>query len=357
MLKLGEPTELPSQEQSLARRVLMFPLTRLFVAGIVFALVAALVAGVAGLAVGFVDGRLLTSSGLSISSVTGLSDEALEVVVMVLVYGLLAVTGIVTAVFMGKVVERRSLAEVGLGRRGLLRHILQGFGIGTGMILLLLLLEKAAVLLGLIGPAGEEVLTLDYLNLALQQLQEFGVFGYLGLAFAFACFVAVAEEIVFRGFLFRILEEGVGSWLALALSAVLFGAIHLANFEDPTLWSVASQTAGGVALAAAYMLTRKLWLPIGIHLGWDFAIFVISPEAMLTLSDASAEALPALTALVISMPDIILAIVLLVLVIRRGQIRTPRWMQRKRRTDNMTSGDINVAPLTEEKAAYERIAL
>jgi membrane protease YdiL (CAAX protease family) len=189
---------------------------------------------------------------------------------------------------------------------------------------------EASVLLGLM-PEGEDGLTYDYLNLALEQAQQFGGgFGYLGLVFFFTCFVAVVEEIVFRGLLFRILEEGLGSWLAMAMSAVLFGMIHLGNIEDPTPLSIASQSAGGLSLAAAYMLTRKLWLPVGIHWGWDFAILALSPEALLTLDEPSDETVSALDALITSVPELVLAIVLLALVIRRGQIRTPRWMQRER---------------------------
>jgi membrane protease YdiL (CAAX protease family) len=355
--QMGEPTELPTQQrQSLGRRILMFPLSRLLIAGTVFALVAGTVVSIAAFVAGYVVG-LLHPVDSSVGSVLSLSGNGSEVMEMVLIFGLLAVAGTITLALMGKVIERRSLAEVGLGRQGLLRHTLRGFGIGTGMVLLLVLMEKAAVLLGLIGPEGEEVLTIDYLNLVLEQVQEFGgVVGYLGLAFAFACFVAVAEEIVFRGLLFRILEEGLGSWLAMAISALLFGAYHLGNFEDPTLLSVASQTAGGFALAAAYMLTRKVWLPIGLHWGWDFAIFAISPEALLTIDEASAEAVPALTALIISIPDLVLAIVLLALVIRRGQIRTPRWMRRKR-THKKPYVDENATPLTEEKAVDELVAL
>lgn len=353
MLKMGESTEqqqmsemtkVPTQRQSVGRRIVMFPLTRLVIAGIVFALIGALIALTGAFIAGFVAG--LQGVDASVGSVTGLPSNASAAMEMVLIFGLLAVVAIITALLMGKVIEQRSLAEVGLGLRGLLGYTLRGFGIGTGMVMLLTLLEKAGVLLGLIE--GEEILTIDYLNLALEQMQEFGVFGYLGLAFAFACFVAVAEEIVFRGLLFRILEEALGSWLALVISALLFGMYHLGNFEDPTLLSVASQTLGGIGFAAAYMLTRKVWLPIGLHWGWDFAIFAISPEALFTVDEASAETIPALTTLIISIPDLVLAAVLLALVLRRRQIRTPRWMQRKRHTYNKPYINENAAPLTEE---------
>jgi membrane protease YdiL (CAAX protease family) len=320
---------------------------------IAFAVVAMLIAGTAAFVAGYIVG-LLDPVDSYVGFVSGLSSNASGVMEMVLVFGLLAVSGTITAVLMGKVVERRTLAEVGLGFRGFLSHTLRGFGIGVGMFLLLVLIYEATSLLGLTAtPEEEAMLTIDYLYLVLEQVQEFGgVFGYLGLAFAFACFVAVAEEILFRGLLFRILEEGLGSWLALAISAVLFGMVHLENFDDPTLLSVASQTAGGVGLAAAYMLTRKLWLPIGIHLGWDFVIFATGPEALLTLSDAPMEALPALDALITSIPDLVLGIVLLILVVRRGQIRTPRWMRRNRTQKEVSTNEDSTA-LREEKAIEE----
>lgn len=354
MSETGGPTELPAQRRSLGRRILMFPLSRLLIAGIVFALIAMPLAFMAG----FVA-SLLPGIGASVSSVSGSSSNVSAVMEMVLIFGLLAVAGTITLALVGKVIERRSLAEVGLGLRGFLRHTLRGFGIGTGMVLLLVLTYEVAVLLGLTPAESGDTLSIDYLNLVLEQVQEFGgLVGYLGIAFALACFVAVAEEVAFRGLLFRILEEGLGSWLALAISAVLFGMLHLANFEDPTPLSVASQTAGGVAFAAAYMLTRKLWLPIGIHWGWDFAIFASGPEALLTLSDASAEAPSDLTALILSVPDLVLAVVLLALVIRRGQIRAPGWMRRERRTPKKPYDiDGSAATLREEKAVDEMVPL
>jgi uncharacterized protein len=82
---------------------------------------------------------------------------------------------------------------------------------------------------------------------------------------------AVSEELLFRGILFRIIEERVGSWIALALTGLLFGLLHLVN-PDATLWgAIAIAIEAGGMLAAAYVATRKLWLPIGLHFGWNFA--------------------------------------------------------------------------------------
>lgn len=80
---------------------------------------------------------------------------------------------------------------------------------------------------------------------------------------------AVMEEILFRGILFRFLEDFGGSWFALALTSGLFGVAHITNDNATTFSSLAIALEAGVLLGAAYMLTRSLWLPIGVHFGWN----------------------------------------------------------------------------------------
>jgi uncharacterized protein len=87
----------------------------------------------------------------------------------------------------------------------------------------------------------------------------------------FMAAAAVTEELMFRGVLFRIVEGWVGTGIALVLSALVFGALHLPN-PHATLWSaLAIAVEAGGMLAAAYAATRKLWVPIGLHFGWNFA--------------------------------------------------------------------------------------
>lgn len=81
--------------------------------------------------------------------------------------------------------------------------------------------------------------------------------------------VGFLEEILFRGILFRILQNWLGSWIALALSVVFFVLAHMGN-EGATLIGMASVAAAGMLLSAAYMATQRLWLSIGIHIGWNF---------------------------------------------------------------------------------------
>ncbi|MGW6422994.1 CPBP family intramembrane glutamic endopeptidase [Nocardia sp. NPDC055053] len=103
----------------------------------------------------------------------------------------------------------------------------------------------------------------------LQGLSWGSVGGFLATAGAMAA-VAVAEEILFRGIVFRILEERTGTVVALVVSALLFGAAHLVNGDATLLGTLSIAVTGGTLTAAAYVATRSLWLPIGLHFGWNF---------------------------------------------------------------------------------------
>jgi CAAX protease family protein len=91
------------------------------------------------------------------------------------------------------------------------------------------------------------------------------------LALLSAIAAATIEEIVFRGVVFRLVEEWGGTWTALVVSSLLFGGIHLLNPHATVLGAIGVIFEGGILLAGAYVLTRRLWLPIGIHAGWNFA--------------------------------------------------------------------------------------
>jgi hypothetical protein len=99
-----------------------------------------------------------------------------------------------------------------------------------------------------------------------------GTYTLLGLAPAVALALGsgVGEELVFRGGIYRVLEDSFGTLIALVLSAALFGLIHGANPGATTLSTVAIALEAGALLALAYAATRNLWFPIGLHFGWNF---------------------------------------------------------------------------------------
>ena len=88
--------------------------------------------------------------------------------------------------------------------------------------------------------------------------------------FTFFFMVAVGEEIIFRGIFFRMIDERFNTWVALLVSALVFGFVHIIN-PGATVWSsTAIAIEAGIMLALAYKYSGSLWMPIGIHWAWNF---------------------------------------------------------------------------------------
>jgi membrane protease YdiL (CAAX protease family) len=80
----------------------------------------------------------------------------------------------------------------------------------------------------------------------------------------------IFEETLFRGVLLRQLERLVGTWWALAATSVLFGGLHMINPDATWVGAISIMVEAGVLLGGAYLYTRRLWLPAGIHAAWNF---------------------------------------------------------------------------------------
>jgi membrane protease YdiL (CAAX protease family) len=158
-----------------------------------------------------------------------------------------------------------------------------------------------------------------------------------------AIFPAISEEMLFRGILFRWIEAFGGSWAALLLTSAFFGAAHLANPHASAIAALGIAFEAGVMLGAAYMLTRSLWLPMGIHAAWNFTqgeVFDIpvSGTPVHGLLVARLNGPPLLTGNGFGLEASLIAIVaatifglwLLWLAIRRGKLVQPRWVRRRR---------------------------
>jgi uncharacterized protein len=85
---------------------------------------------------------------------------------------------------------------------------------------------------------------------------------------------ALAEEIGFRGYPFQRLIEAIGEAWATVAMALIFGLVHLQN-PHATLASTLGTVLAGILFAVAYLRTRALWLPWGIHLGWNISMAVL----------------------------------------------------------------------------------
>lgn len=82
---------------------------------------------------------------------------------------------------------------------------------------------------------------------------------------------ALAEELIFRGYPFQHLERGIGAVQAIVVFSILYGLLHVLN-PGAGRWGVINTILIGIVLAVAYLRTRALWLPWGIHFGWNAAL-------------------------------------------------------------------------------------
>ena len=108
--------------------------------------------------------------------------------------------------------------------------------------------------------------------LGLYRIDSIGTDKPLEIISAFFLFLLVGtgEEIIFRGVLFRWIDEKWGFVVALIASSLIFGFIHISE-SNATLWSsVAIAVEAGLLLGAAYKYSGTLWFPIGIHWAWNF---------------------------------------------------------------------------------------
>jgi membrane protease YdiL (CAAX protease family) len=96
--------------------------------------------------------------------------------------------------------------------------------------------------------------------------QVFSGAAYYVVLFAVA---ATNEELAFRGYPFQRLVDAIGPVSAVGVSSLFFGFVHLGN-PSHTWLSTCNTALVGVPLAVAYLRTRALWLPIGLHFGWNF---------------------------------------------------------------------------------------
>jgi len=95
------------------------------------------------------------------------------------------------------------------------------------------------------------------------------------LAYGFYMFTCVAlfEETLFRGFIFQRMVDGVGVGIAQVALAVLFALSHWGNpgMQGATeVWASLDIGVAAVMLGFAWLRTRSLALPVGIHLGWNW---------------------------------------------------------------------------------------
>lgn len=168
-------------------------------------------------------------------------------------------TGLLAAVFSNslclRIYEQRGIAAIGLhSDKASLANL--GFGILGGM---------GAAGLVLAGPLLVHAARIEHDPSAQASVASFFFVSVLLL------FGSAGEEMLFRGFGFQILLRAVGAWTTVLPVGVVFAALHAGN--PGATWLGLLNTAGfGVLFGYAFLRSHDLWLPIGLHFGWNFTL-------------------------------------------------------------------------------------
>jgi hypothetical protein len=154
-----------------------------------------------------------------------------------------------------RIYERGNLADIGLGwaaasRRNLSLGVLGGIGAALVVVVIPLVLRGA----DLEAVPNEHFRWPSMLFVSILLL-----------------FGAVGEEMLFRGYGFQVLVKGIGPFATILPVAVLFGLAHSQNLNFGPL-ALVNTILWGVVLGYAYLRSGDLWLPIGLHFGWNWAL-------------------------------------------------------------------------------------
>lgn len=283
--------DLPDPTPPLWLRILRYPLTRLvLLGGGVFLMM--------GINNGFME-KLTASPSLAIAVTIAMATVTMAIYVGFTLF-----------------VERRPARDLSLPGMG--REWAIGAVVGAGLYALCV-----AILIAL----------------GMYRIEGLNPWSYVVPAVAMALSSGIFEELLFRGVLFRSVEDLFGSWISLVVSSALFGVVHLANPQATLVGALYISIEAGLLLAAAYMLTRRLWLGIGFHMAWNYtqsAIFsgiVSGNVAAPGLIRSNIKGPTVLTGGNFGLESSIIAfllctttgVVLLVLAHRRGTIVSPIW--------------------------------
>ena len=276
-------------------RILQLPLSRLvFLGGIVFYMMA------------WSEGRI---QAFKDSPLIGVAVAVAMALVVLAVY-----------VAWGKWIERRDVTELslpGAGREWAIGGLI-GVVLYSGCVLLLMLF-------------------------GMYRIEGLNPLSYMIPAAAMAVKSSVFEELLFRGVLFRSVEAMAGSWIAIIVSSPVFGLLHLLNPDATIAGAVYIAIEAGLLLAAAYLVTRRLWMAIGYHMLWNYvqsAVFsgIVSGGVSLPgLFQAKIEGASFFTGGTFGMEQSVFALVLctltgvvmLVIAMRRGHMVPAPWNRKR----------------------------
>ena len=166
----------------------------------------------------------------------------------------LVIPAVTAVLFMSRFIDRRPLKTFGIG---FLPNWRLHFGIGL------------ALAAGMLAVLVAGCFAFGYVRIAwtARQVRVLTLSGTLGVLLL----AAANEELMFRGFTLQVLIDGMGTWPAVLFMSAIFGLVHLNN-PNSSLLGTANTVVAGILLSLAYVRTRSLWFPYGIHVGWNVGL-------------------------------------------------------------------------------------
>jgi membrane protease YdiL (CAAX protease family) len=163
------------------------------------------------------------------------------------------------AVILASWILTRFINKKPLGAIGLWFHPRTGRELGTGILVGFLMMSAIFVVM----------LAAGYVDITWRALAWGNVLAAMLFSLLVFAPAAAFEELLFRGYAFQTLAQGITMLPAILVMSGLFGGAHLQN-PHSTLLSTVNVMLAGIWLSLAYLKTRGLWLPFGLHLSWNF---------------------------------------------------------------------------------------
>jgi membrane protease YdiL (CAAX protease family) len=183
---------------------------------------------------------------------TGNHDKhgaAVPPTVIVLALFVTSVISILLTVIFRRVIDRKNVMSLGFSWRGYQQEAYTGFCLGPALLglgtLILFVMKK-----------------LDWIDVSFNASDFF-------IALVLMCMIALAEEMVFRGYILNNLMDSMNKRSALGISAALFALAHAGNMSITSIAAV-NLLLGGLLLGINYIYTRNLWFGIAFHFSWNF---------------------------------------------------------------------------------------
>ena len=187
----------------------------------------------------------------------------------VIVIAIIALSATLSTLFARKYFDKKSIRSLGLSfNKNTLQDLVFGFLLSGLMAGCFFLIQYFS---GIISLEGIELSTTNWppnLGTDFIQFMSIASIGSLSIYFLEMLLVGYWEELVFRGYLFKNLQDGLGLKTAILISCLLYGIIHMSN-PNATYLSSAIIIIFGFLRLYGLLSTKLLWLSMGMHIGWN----------------------------------------------------------------------------------------